>query len=277
MPADRIEAFRRLHSEGCFVMPNRWDVGTARALEQLGFPALATTSAGLAWTLGRPDAGVSLEQTLDHLRTIASAVTVPVNADFRTGYVTDPDGVYANVSAAVDTGIAGLSVEDSTDDPAEPLFDFELAVDRIRAARQAIDDSGTSVVLTGRSEGFVYGRPDIDETTRRLQAYGESGSRLSARAEDQRDRACQGRRRRRRGATGEPADQRPLHRRRRSRTARRTADQRGRHPGSGGLGRPARAQPRRSASTGPSPASRPCRTSRAGSTLTRRVTLRAPP
>jgi 2-methylisocitrate lyase-like PEP mutase family enzyme len=176
LPADRIEAFRRLHSEGCFVMPNPWDIGSARALEQLGFQALATTSAGLAWTLGRPDAGVSLEQTLDHLRAIASAVTVPVNADFRDGFATDPDGVYANVSSAVSTGIAGLSVEDSTDDPAEPLVDFDLAVERIRAARQAIDDSGTGVLLTGRSEGFVCGRPDIDETTRRLRAYGEAGA-----------------------------------------------------------------------------------------------------
>ena len=176
LPADRVKAFRRLHAEGCFVMPNPWDVGSARALEQLGFQALATTSAGLAWTLGRPDAGVSLEQTLDHLRAIASAVTVPVNADFRDGYATDPDGVYANVSAAVGTGIAGLSVEDSTDDPAEPLVGFDLAVERIRAARQAIDDSGTGVVLTGRTEGFVYGRPDIDETTRRLRAYGEAGA-----------------------------------------------------------------------------------------------------
>ena len=174
--ADRVEEFRRLHAEGCFVMPNPWDIGSARVLEQLGFQALATTSAGLAWTLGRPDAGVSLEQTLEHLRAIATAVTVPVNADFRDGYATDPDGVYANVSAAVGTGIAGLSIEDSTGDPAEPLFGIDLAVERIRAARQAIDDSGTGIVLTGRSEGFVCGRPDIDETTLRLRAYGDAGA-----------------------------------------------------------------------------------------------------
>lgn len=176
VPSDRVSTFRRLHEQGCFVMPNPWDAGTARALEQLGFVALATTSAGLAWSLGLPDAGVSLEQSLDHLRVISSAVRVPVNADFQGGFATDPDGVYANVSAAVTTGIAGLSIEDSTDDPAEPLFDVDLAVERIRAARRAIDDSGTGVVLTGRSEGFVIGRPDIEETTRRLRAYGEAGA-----------------------------------------------------------------------------------------------------
>ena len=174
--ADRVEEFRRLHSAGCFVMPNPWDAGTARALEQLGFPALATTSAGMAWTLGRPDARVTLEQALEHLSAIAAAVAVPVNADFEDGHASDPDGVYANVSSATGTGIAGLSIEDSTGDPGDPLMGLDLAVQRIRAARQAIDDSGTGVLLTGRSEGFVWGRPDIDETTRRLRAYAEAGA-----------------------------------------------------------------------------------------------------
>lgn len=173
---DRVDTFRRLHESGCFVMPNPWDAGTARALEQLGFPALATTSAGFAWTLGRPDNGVALDEALAHLRQVAAAVTVPVNADFEGGYASDPEGVSAHVAAAVTTGIAGLSIEDSTGDPDNPLHDLELAVDRIRAAREAIDRSGSGVVLTARSEGFVVGRPDLDETIRRLQAYAAAGA-----------------------------------------------------------------------------------------------------
>ena len=173
---NRIAEFQQLHSAGCFVMPNPWDVGSARALEQLGFKALATTSAGLAWTLGRRDTQASRDQVLDHLRLIAGAVGVPVNADFEGGYAVDPAGVAANVTMAVDTGIAGLSIEDSSGDDAEPLVDFDLAVRRVAAARAAIDRSGTGVVLTGRSEGFVCGRPDIDETIRRLRAYAEAGA-----------------------------------------------------------------------------------------------------
>lgn len=173
---DRVTEFHRLHSSGCFVMPNPWDVGSARALEQLGFPALATTSAGFAWTLGRPDTEATLEQVLDHLRLVADAVRVPVNADFEGGYAVDPAQVATNVKLAAQTGIAGLSIEDSSGDPEDPLLGFELAVDRIRAARQAIDESGTGVLLTGRSEGFVAGRPDIDETVRRLRAYADAGA-----------------------------------------------------------------------------------------------------
>jgi len=173
---DRIAAFHRLHSSGCFVMPNPWDVGSARALEQMGFEALATTSAGLAWTLGRADNEVTLEQTLEHLRVVVDAVEVPVNADFQGGFAADPQQVKANVRLAVDTGIAGLSIEDSTGDQLDPLFEFELAVERVRAARRAIDESGTGIVLTGRTEGFVCGRPDIDETIRRLRAYTEAGA-----------------------------------------------------------------------------------------------------
>jgi 2-methylisocitrate lyase-like PEP mutase family enzyme len=173
---DRIAEFHRLHSSGCFVMPNPWDVGSARVLEQLGFPALATTSAGFAWTLGRTDNAVALDEMLEHLRAVSAAVAVPVNADFEGGYAVDPDQVGAHVALAVSTGIAGLSIEDSSGDDVEPLFDFDLAVARIAAARQAIDESGTGVVLTGRSEGFVCGRPDIDETIRRLTAYAEAGA-----------------------------------------------------------------------------------------------------
>ena len=172
----KVVEFHRLHVSGCFVMPNPWDVGSARALEQMGFPALATTSAGMAWTLGRADNQVSVEEALAHLRDVAGAVGVPVNADFEGGYAVEPDDVAANVARAVETGIAGLSIEDSSGDPEDPLFAFDLAVARIAAARRAIDESGTGVLLTGRSEGFVCGRPDLEETIRRLLAYSEAGA-----------------------------------------------------------------------------------------------------
>jgi 2-methylisocitrate lyase-like PEP mutase family enzyme len=176
MQDDRIAEFHRMHAAGCFVMPNPWDAGSARALEQMGFKALATTSAGLAWTLGRADNQVTLEEALAHLCLVAAAVRVPVNADFEGGYAVDPVDVAANVKEAAQTGISGLSIEDSSGDKAEPLFDFDLAVARIAAARQAIDESGTGVLLTGRSEGFVAGRPDIEETVRRLRAYADAGA-----------------------------------------------------------------------------------------------------
>jgi 2-methylisocitrate lyase-like PEP mutase family enzyme len=173
---DKIGAFHRLHESGCFVMPNPWDVGSAVVLEQMGFEALATTSAGFAWTVAQPDNGVRRDEMLEHLRQIAAAVEVPVNADFENGYADDPHGVGVNVKLAAATGVAGLSIEDSTGDPGEPLYEFGLAVERVRAARQAIDESGTRVLLTGRSEGFVVGRPDLEETIRRLQAYAEAGA-----------------------------------------------------------------------------------------------------
>ncbi len=172
----RVDTFHRLHATGCFVMPNPWDTGSARVLEQLGFEALATTSAGLAWSMGRGDAEVTLDAVLDHLRLVAGAVAVPVNADFRDGYAVEPEGVATSVAMAVDTGIAGLSIEDSSGNDADPLLDFDLSVRRMEAARRAIDQSGTGVLLTGRSEGFVHGRPDIDETIRRLRAYAEAGA-----------------------------------------------------------------------------------------------------
>jgi 2-methylisocitrate lyase-like PEP mutase family enzyme len=173
---DRCGVFHRLHESGCFVIPNPWDAGSARVLAQLGFPALATTSSGFAWSLGRMDNGISLDEALVHLQAIAESVSIPVNADFEGGFAIEPAGVAANVSRAVATGVAGLSIEDSTSDPSEPLFEFALSVERIRAARQAIDQSGTRVVLTARSEGFIVGRPDLQETVRRLTAYAEAGA-----------------------------------------------------------------------------------------------------
>ena len=172
----RVLEFRRLHESGCFVIPNPWDIGSARLLEQLGFKALATTSSGFAWTLGRPDNGVSLDEALDHFAAISAAVRIPVNADFERGFAIEPGEVATNVAKACDTGIAGLSIEDSTRESNHPLLDVELAVDRIRAARHAIDEKGTGVLLIGRSEGFIAGRPDLRETIRRLTAYAEAGA-----------------------------------------------------------------------------------------------------
>lgn len=172
----RIDRFRQLHASGCFVIPNPWDVGSARILEQLGFPALATTSSGFAWTLGRADNQLSLQEALAHFRTISDAVDLPVNADFEGGFAIDPDAVAANVAAAATTGVTGLSIEDSTGDAEHPLFDFELSVQRIRAARAAIDASGSGVLLTARSEGFLTGKPDLADTLRRLSAYSAAGA-----------------------------------------------------------------------------------------------------
>jgi methylisocitrate lyase len=176
MIAARTQTFHRLHETGCFVIPNPWDVGSARALVSLGFKALATTSAGFAWAAGRPDHGITLEDAIAHARTMAGAVDVPVSVDFEGGFAVEPEGVAASVAAAAATGIAGLSIEDSSHDPAEPLFEFGLAVERMRAARRAIDQSGTGMLLTGRSEGFIAGRPDLAETIRRLTAYAEAGA-----------------------------------------------------------------------------------------------------
>jgi 2-methylisocitrate lyase-like PEP mutase family enzyme len=173
---DRVRRFRQLHEAGCFVIPNPWDIGSARVLVGLGFPALATTSSGFAWSQGRRDAQSSLDETLAHFSALAEGVPVPVNGDFRDGFASEPEAVGRNVARAVTTGIAGISIEDSTGDPSRPLFDFPLAVERIHAARRAIDDSGTSVLLTGRSEGFIAGRPDLGETVRRLVAYAEAGA-----------------------------------------------------------------------------------------------------
>ncbi|MCC6617915.1 MAG: isocitrate lyase/phosphoenolpyruvate mutase family protein [Chloroflexi bacterium] len=174
--SERVATFRALHQGGCFVIPNPWDAGSARTLVKLGFPALASTSTGMAWSLGMSDHQVSLDAVLEHLRALVRAVDVPINADFEDGYASEPEAVGENVAAAVETGIAGVSIEDSTHDPDEPLYEFGLAVDRVRAARAAIDASGSGVLLVGRSEGFIAGRPDLDETVRRLVAYSEAGA-----------------------------------------------------------------------------------------------------
>jgi methylisocitrate lyase len=174
--SSKIAEFRRLHESGCFVIPNPWDRGSAIYLQKLGFKALATTSAGFAWSTGHADTEVTVDQVLAHLKEIAGTVTLPVNADFEGGYARQPQGVAANVTRAVATGIAGLSIEDSTGDKNAPLFEFPLAVERIMAARAAIDKTGSGVLLTGRSEGFIAGRPDLKETVKRLEAYAAAGA-----------------------------------------------------------------------------------------------------
>jgi 2-methylisocitrate lyase-like PEP mutase family enzyme len=174
--ADKRRAFRALHEAGCFVIPNPWDVGSALALQSLGFPALASTSAGMAWAMGKADGRVSIEDVLGHLTALAARLDAPLNADFENGFADAPAGVAANVARAVGTGIAGLSVEDSTGDAAAPLYDFDLAVERVAAARVAIDAVDPSVVLTARSEGFIRGRPDLPETIRRLTAFAQAGA-----------------------------------------------------------------------------------------------------
>ncbi len=173
---NRVATFRALHDSGCFVIPNPWDPGSAKVLAQLGFPALATTSSGFAWSVGRRDNHVTMDQALDHFRRVAGAVDVPVNGDFEGGFAVEPDGVRAHVAAAVETGIAGLSIEDSTGDAAEPLFPLDAAVERLRAARRAIDAAGGDALLVGRAECFLVGRPDLDETLERLKAYAQAGA-----------------------------------------------------------------------------------------------------
>jgi 2-methylisocitrate lyase-like PEP mutase family enzyme len=174
--ADKRKVFRTLHEAGCFVIPNPWNLGTARYLQGLGFKALATTSSGFAHAQGFADGEVTRDMALAHFREIAAAADVPVNADFENGFADDPAGVAANVQLCIETGIAGLSIEDYTGDDADPLYPFDKAVARVRAAREAIDAAGGDVLLTGRSEGFIHGRPDMDETVRRLQAYADAGA-----------------------------------------------------------------------------------------------------
>jgi 2-methylisocitrate lyase-like PEP mutase family enzyme len=174
--ADKRREFRRLHQSGCFVIPNPWDIGTTRYLQSLGFKALATTSAGFAFSRGLPDGAVTREAMLAHIAEIAAAADVPVNADFEGGYAHAPDGVAESVRLCVDTGVAGLSIEDSTGDKAKPLYDFDHAVARVRAARAAIDQAGGEVIFTARSEGFIRERPDLDETILRLKAYSQAGA-----------------------------------------------------------------------------------------------------
>jgi 2-methylisocitrate lyase-like PEP mutase family enzyme len=174
--ADKRRTFHTLHQSGCFVIPNPWNVGTARYLQGLGFKALATTSSGHAHSEGYPDGAQSLDDVLAHFRELADATDVPLNADFENGFADDPDGVAANVTRCVATGVAGLSIEDSTNDPNNPLYDFDLTVARVKAARAAIDNAGGDVVFTARSEGFIRGRPDMDETLRRVRAFVAAGA-----------------------------------------------------------------------------------------------------
>jgi len=175
--ADRRRVFRALHESGCFVIPNPWDAGSARYLQHLGFKALATTSSGCAWAMGLPDNAVGLEAMLEHLGAVVPATQLPVNADFENGYADEPAGVAANVARAVETGVAGLSIEDSTGRSDRPLYDLPLAVERIKAARQAIDRSKSGVLLTARAECFLVGHPDpLNESLRRLQAYAAAGA-----------------------------------------------------------------------------------------------------
>jgi 2-methylisocitrate lyase-like PEP mutase family enzyme len=169
----RRTAFRALHDDGCFTLPNPWDAGSALRLKTLGFKALASTSAGAAWSLGHVDGGLSRDQVLDHLRMLCRATDLPVNADFEAGFADEPHGVAANVALAIDTGVAGLSIEDRV---GRGLYDLDLAVERIRAARAAIDASGQDVVLVGRTEGFLIGQKDLSPTIDRLVAYAEAGA-----------------------------------------------------------------------------------------------------
>ncbi|MDT3685146.1 MAG: isocitrate lyase/phosphoenolpyruvate mutase family protein [Pseudorhodoplanes sp.] len=174
--ADKRREFRRLHESGCFVIPNPWDIGTTRYLQHLGFKALATTSLGYAFSQGLPDGAASREATLAHIAEIAAAADVPVNADFEGGFADNPEGVAESVRLCVGTGVAGLSIEDSTGNKDKPLYDFDLAVERIKAARKAVNDTAPDVLLTARTEGFIRGRPDLAETIRRLKAFADAGA-----------------------------------------------------------------------------------------------------
>ncbi len=169
--------FRAMHESGCFVLPNPWDIGTAIYLERLGFKALATTSAGFAFSRGKPDGAVPLDEMLAHIREIVEATALPVNADFLNGFADNPEAVAENVKLCVDAGVAGLSVEDSSQNPAAPLYEKNLAVDRIHSARSAIDSSENDVVLTGRSEAWLVHDPNPLRTAlERLAAYAEAGA-----------------------------------------------------------------------------------------------------
>ena len=174
--SDRRRSFHELHRRGCFVIPTPWDAGSARFLEALGFKALATTSSGFAWSRGRADGALSRDVILEHLAELVSATHVPVNADYQAGFATDARDVAESVRLAVETGIAGLSIEDSTGDPSIPLYDLDAAVARIAAARQAIDRAGGDCLLVGRAECFLVGRPNLDEAITRLRAYSSAGA-----------------------------------------------------------------------------------------------------
>ncbi len=174
--ADKRAAFRTLHQSGCFIIPNPFDVGSARALQHLGFKALASTSAGFAWTIAKADNRVTLDEVCDHLTALCAAVDLPVNADFEGGFAHEADKVGVNVARGVKTGVAGLSIEDSTGDTANPLYEFGLAVERIKAARKAIDADNSGVLLTGRCEAYLVGQPNLALVIDRLKAYSDAGA-----------------------------------------------------------------------------------------------------
>jgi len=174
--ADKRKTFRALHQSGCFVIPNPWNVGSARYLQGLGFKALATTSSGHAHSEGYADGAQSMDDVLAHYREIAETADIPLNADFENGFADDPDGVATNVTRCIATGVAGLSVEDSPNNSTTPVYDFDLALARVKAARAAIDKAGGDVVFTARAEGFIRGRPDIDDIIRRLKAFADAGA-----------------------------------------------------------------------------------------------------
>jgi 2-methylisocitrate lyase-like PEP mutase family enzyme len=174
--AEKRRNFRSLHESGCFLVPNPWDVGSALYLQSLGFKALATTSAGYAWSQGHQDGGVTLEQVLSHFKALVEATDVPINADFEGGFAQGPALITEHVRRACDTGVAGISIEDSTDNPRFPLYDLETATARIRAARHAIDQAGGDVLLIGRAECYFVGRPDVRDAVMRLKAYAQAGA-----------------------------------------------------------------------------------------------------
>ncbi|MBF6617487.1 MAG: isocitrate lyase/phosphoenolpyruvate mutase family protein [Candidimonas sp.] len=180
MPNDKVTVkraqFLKLHESGCFVIPNPWNIGTARSLEDMGFKAIASTSSGHAYSNGLPDGAQSLELVLAHLRELADAVDIPLNADFENGFSDDLEGMQENIVRCIETGVAGLSIEDVPQGEADGLYAFDVAVARIKAARAAIDGTGQPVLLTARTEGFIRGAPDIDETVRRLKAFADAGA-----------------------------------------------------------------------------------------------------
>jgi len=174
--ADKRRTFRTLHESGCWMIPNPWDTGSARYLQGLGFKALATTSSGFAWSVAHADTAVPRDMVLAHIAEIVSVTDVPVNADFEGGYADDPAGVARNVTRCCETGVAGLSIEDSTGNKDKPLYDLPLAVERMKAARAAIDKAAPDVLLAGRAEGFIAGVPDLAQMIERLKAYAAAGA-----------------------------------------------------------------------------------------------------
>ena len=174
--ADKRATFKKMHESGCFILPNPFDVGSARALQHLGFKALASTSAGFAWTIGKADNRVTVDDVCDHLTALCNAVDLPVNADFEGGFAHKPEKVAVNVARAVATGVAGLSIEDSTGDKANPLYERAFAIERIKAARAAIDADNSGALLVGRCEGFLVGLTDLTMVIDRLNAYAEAGA-----------------------------------------------------------------------------------------------------